>query len=171
MNEAKTLRKISINARMAIGLHCFERFCLKKQLKHAEIDAFLDYMWELPSLKYSSAFMNWYRSPPPLVEDLLNSSRRDFSEEFREFLVLYHIDSAALFHLAQHIVLIPFGGFFGSPESKCSLKHLIAVLRTAASEGIEPPCFSTFSDSRFEDYDGLGRNLTFAERDSWRTLN
>lgn len=160
------MRELSLTARLAIALHCLERYCEKFELHHVEIDAFLDDLWEFP-LVDERRWNEWEQGHPQLVGAALGDA---WPAGFKEFLNAHHIDPESFRELLSNVAEIVFGSFYGAAEDVPSMEYLLAVLKVAEQSGIRPPPSRCFADSRFAHCHGWGKKLTAPERDAWRVL-
>jgi hypothetical protein len=167
MTTNHSLDQLSLTARLAIALHCFERYCQAHRLTSPAISEFLDYLWQLPTIRGSKAFVDWEQHSPTLVDVGLGAY---FSEDFIVQLHAAGIAPSEFQALLENSVEIVFGSFYGAADNSGSLTHLRRVLSLTQQAGIIPPPLSYFAHSRFADRQGWGNGLSVAERDMWRNL-
>ena len=160
---------LSLTARLAIGLHCFTDYCQTRELKHTEIDAFLDDMWGLPlAITSPEAFTAWEEKHPHLVEVGLGD---EFSDEFQAVLRHKNISPQELRHIIESVIEIVFASFYGAPQNQQSLDSLRSVIAATTGYGVTPAPPSLFAASLFADNHGWGKPLTGSMRDQWRFAN
>ncbi|MCA9107488.1 MAG: hypothetical protein KDA83_18880 [Planctomycetales bacterium] len=160
---------LSLTARLAIGLHCFTDYCQTRELKHTEIDAFLDDMWGLPlAITSPEAFTAWEEKHPHLVEVGLGD---EFSDEFQAVLRHKNISPQELRHIIESVIEIVFASFYGAPQNQQSLDSLRSVIAATTGYGVPPAPPSLFAASLFADNHGWGKPLTGSMRDQWRFAN
>jgi hypothetical protein len=167
MTTHQSLAQLSLAARLAIALHCFEQYCQAHRLSSPAIVEFLDYLWQFPTIHGPEAFRSWERKQPLLVDIGLGGY---FPEGYSEWLQDAGIEPAEFRALLEHTVEIVYGSFYGASDDSGSLTHLQHVLDLTKQAGITPPPLSHFAHSRFADRHGLGNTLSVAERDRWRNL-
>ncbi len=165
VDQELTLRYLSLTARLAVALICFERYCRAHQLITHEIKVFLDYLWDFPIVNGPLSFRAWERQQPDLVTVGLGGDIPD------TYLVWLHdagISSDTFRRLVEHTVEIIYGSFYAAAddeEAHMHLQHVLAI--TEQNENISG-LLSQFSQSRFIDRQGWGIPLSEAERDGWR---
>jgi len=160
---------LSLTARLVIGLHCFTDYCQVRELKHTEIDAFLDDMWGFPlAITSPEAFTEWEDEHPHLVEVGLGD---EFSDEFQSVLRHQNIASQELRHIIESLIEIVFASFYGASQNQQSLDSLHSVIAATTGYGVTPPPPSLFAVSLFADNHGWGKPLTESIRDQWRFAN
>ncbi len=152
--------ELSVVARAAVALLCFERYCQAKGLRHSTIDTFLNHMWDLPSIRSSG----WVSRECVLVgvglggvfprelSDLLAPGCATLEEEFKK--------------LIESTVDIIYGSLQAMPAG--SLVDLNRVLAIMEDAGVVPPPSQPFMTSLYVEGDGWGPQLTATERDRWR---
>jgi hypothetical protein len=64
MDEHHALTQLSLTARLAVALHCVERYCLAHGLTEAAITEFLNYLWQFPTISTPDAFAVWESNTP-----------------------------------------------------------------------------------------------------------
>jgi uncharacterized protein (DUF433 family) len=168
MQSETGLRDLSLSARLAVALECFTRYCRRCGLAHAELSAFVDYLWEFPVVISNctpETFVQWEQGGPSLLDvrpsDPLPPGieaavlRAGLSpQEFRDLLF--------------HVVQIVWGSFYAASDDFGSLSHLKNVIRITRAAGVFPPDYALYSSSRFADGGGWGARMTPEQRDEWR---
>ncbi len=154
---------LSVVARAAVALLCFERYCQIKGLRHPTIDTFLEHMWDLPSVRSPGwasrdcalVGVGLGGAFPGEVINLLGSGGA-LEEEFRK--------------LIESIVDIIYGSLSGWRAGSfiyldLDLERVLAITQYA---GVTPPPVEPFMTSLYVEGDGWGPQLTPDERDRWR---
>jgi hypothetical protein len=168
MQQINDLRGLSLTARLAVALLCFERYCHAHQLIAPEITLFLDYLWEFPILDGSSAFQAWESRQPDLVTVGLGG---DFPDTYLAWLDAARIKTSEFRQLLKHTVEIVYGSFYAAAADEEALIHLQEVLMISKQTTRIAPLLSHFVHSRFDDHQGWGNRVSAAERDGWRALS
>jgi hypothetical protein len=156
MSTHHALAQLSLAARLAVALHCFERYCQAHRLTSPALTEFLDYLWELSTIHGLEAFRGWERKQPLLVDIGLGGY---FPEGYSEWLQDTGIEPAEFRALLEHTVEIVYSSFYGATDNSGSLTHLQCVLDMTKQAGITPPPLSHFAHSRFADGQGWGNDL------------
>jgi hypothetical protein len=160
---------LSLTARLAIGLHCFTGYCQARELKHTEIDAFLDDLWDFPlAIASPEAFTKWEDEHPHLVEVGLGD---DFSDDFQSVLRHHHIAPQEFRHTIESLIEIVFASFYGASQNQESLDSLRSVIAATTGSAVTPAPSDLFAASLFADNHGWGKPLAESERDQWRFAN
>lgn len=162
------LSELSLIARLAIALHCFERYCRKHNLESPEITELSSYLWDFPVIENPDEFNKWELNQPELVDIGLGDK---FPKEFAGKLKSKGISQNEFRKLLESVVEIIFWSFYGATDNDNSLKRLKTVISIVNSHGIEAPPALLFVNSRFVDKHGWGNVLSLTERDKWRNLN
>ena len=160
--KAEAYRKLSVRARVAVGLLCFDRYCQAKGLKHPMIDTFLDRMWELPCIE---SLPDWESRPCVLVHAGLGDS---FPPEFAELFERDKFLRREFKELLESTVEIIYCSAYSKADNEGSLLFLDRVLCICAAVNVTPPPVQPFLGSLFTDGEGWGQPLSTAERDAWR---
>jgi hypothetical protein len=168
MQQKDELRGLSLTARLAVALHCFERYCHTHQLIAPEITVLLDYLWELPILDGSSAFRAWESRQPDLVTVGLGG---DFPDSCLAWLDAADINASEFRQLLEHTVEIVYGNFYGAAADEEALMHLQHILTISKQATRIAPLLSQLTRSRFADRQGWGNRVSAPERNVWRTLS
>jgi hypothetical protein len=165
VDQDHTLRQLSLTARLAVALICFERYCRAHQLTAPEITMFLDYLWDFPIIDGPLSFQAWQRQQPDLVTVGLGG---DIPDAYLVWLQDAGISSDTFHQLVEHTVEIIYGSFYAAADDEEAGIHLQHVLTiTEQNENISA-LLSDFSQSRFADRQGWGIPVAKKERDSWR---
>jgi hypothetical protein len=167
MQQKDELRALSLTARLAVALHCFERYCQAHQLIAPEITVFLDYLWEFPLLDGSSAFRAWESRQPDLVTVGLGG---DFPDTCLAWLEAAGISTSEFHQLLEHTVEIVYSSLYAAAADEESLMHLQHVLTITKQTTRIAPLLSQLALSRFADRQGWGNRVLATERDAWRAL-
>jgi hypothetical protein len=164
--DINNYRKLSLPARLAISLHCFERYCRAKGLRHPRIEVFLNYMWELPC---APSFVDWDREGYRLADaGFCVTEDMAFSCELIDLLTSAGITEDEFRKLLLSVVEIIHGSAYSASDDAGSLRCLETVLFITAQAGVEPPPIQPFSISAFDENYGWGADLTPDQRDKWR---
>jgi len=158
----KDYQELSLAARMAIALLCFERYCQAKGLRHPSIATFLDHMWELPC---SRSFPDWESRNCELVHVGLGEA---FPCEILELLTSVGVSEQEFRELLGCTVEIVYGSAYAKSDDTGSLQFLDRVFRITSSAGVLPPPVAPFLISLFADGHGWGAVLSSKQRDGWR---
>ena len=167
MLEHYEMRQLSLTARLCIGLLVFKRLADATQLDSSEIDDFLDYLWQIPTLEGDGDLPSWDARRPPLMDfgfggrlsaDIHNSLERSglTESEFRE--------------LVESLVEIVHSSMYGASDEAGSAAYLKTLVKIARDYSITPPPIEGFLDSRFADRQGWGAPQPPGTRDLWRKL-
>jgi hypothetical protein len=157
--------KLSLTAKLALGLHCFAGYCRVRKIDHPAITAFLDDLWEFPIISNPVQFGKWQESHPTLVAVALGD---DYPIEFEEFLVENLVSPVEFRDLLANVVEIIFSSFYVASDNGVALQFLDSVLTIVRKHGVISPPKERFAASRFCDRHGWGQPLTPLERDIWR---
>jgi hypothetical protein len=155
--------ELSLRARLAVALVCFDLYCQAKRLRHPMLNDFLERMWELPCI---NSLRDWESRPCVLVHAGLGDS---FPQEFED---LFHRDKLLkreFRELLESTVEIIYCSAYGKGDNAASLRFLDRVLRICSGANVPPPSVEPFSMSLFADDHGWGKRLSTAERDAWRS--
>jgi hypothetical protein len=158
-------RALSLTARLAIAMHCFEQYCRVQGLAVPEVIELQDYLWEWPLVGGSLAFPAWESRHPVLVDYGLGDP---MPERLRAALDARHIDEEEFRLLVTSLVEIIWSSFWAASDDAGSLADLAQVLRISARSRIPLPDPAPFSHSLFAEQHGWGQPLSMAERDAWR---
>jgi hypothetical protein len=155
-------RTLSLPARLAVGIHCFERYCNAKGLRHPMISDFINHMWELPCAK---SFTKWESQACEFVHVGLGDP---FPPEIVDLLRTVTVTEEEFRGLVESVVEIIYSSAYGASDDARSLKYLGRVLFITASVGVTPPPARSFLISLFDVRHGWGPRLEANERDIWR---
>lgn len=156
-------KKLSLTARLAVGLVVFERFCRDSQIESTQVKIFCDYLWDWPLIQYPDQFDTWESARPELVNCGLSDP---LSAEMLSILADYGIDESCFRSVLTGLVYILWGSFWGAAEDDLSLNSLASVLRASRLEAY--PVLTPFKFSQFVDGHGWGEKITKEDRDFWR---
>lgn len=166
MPEISSYAKLSLPARLAVALHCFERYCRAKGLRHGLIDTFIERLWELPC---ALRFADWEKPLPQLVHVAFEVGRGEaFPNEILDLLASAGVLEKEFGQLLVSTVDIIYGSAYGASNDVGSLKSLELVLCVATSVGVAPPPAQPFLISLFGVRHGWGLVLDPNQRDIWR---
>jgi hypothetical protein len=160
--KANDYRELSLRARVAVALLCFDRYCQARGLTHPKIDLFLDRMWELPCLQ---SLPEWESRPCELVHVGLGDS---FPPDFADLFERDRFLKREFRELLESTVEIIYCSAYAKGDNAGSLRFLERVLSICSAASVIPPSVQPFSGSLFADDDGWGKPLSAAERDAWR---
>jgi hypothetical protein len=161
-NYTNNYRKLSLIARTAVALVCFERYCQTKGLRHPMIDAFLNQMWELPCIK---SLPDWESHNCELVHFALGDP---LPREMLEALNSAGISEGEFRQLVENCVEIFYCSAYAASDNAGSLQALDQVLCVTSNVGVTPPPVQPFLLSLFDDAHGWGKKLSPDQRDGWR---
>jgi hypothetical protein len=167
VDQDQALRQLSLTARLAIALICFERYCRAHQLAAPEIQVFLDYLWDFPIVDGPLSFQAWERQQPDLVTVGLGG---DIPDTYLAWLHDAGISSATFRRLVEHTVEIIYGSFYAAAADDEAHVHLQQVLTITEQNKHISALLPLFPQSRFVDGHGWGNPLSETERDEWRAL-
>lgn len=163
--EIRAYAALSLTARLAVGLHCFTKYCTARNLRSRELDEFLDYLWQWPTIATPGQFVPWESSKTSLVHFGLGG---ELSEEMRAALSRASVSEDDFRTLVSAIVEILWGSFFGAADDEGSLAYLASIIAISARCQVAPPRASTFASSRMADHGGWGIPLTQEQCGLWR---
>jgi hypothetical protein len=161
----RTVSKISIRGRLAIGLHCFTTACQSRGLlDHSEIQRFLDHMWQLvsPDVK---RFAELQESDPLLVNIGFGD---EFPQVFLDFLKSKHVGEGDFRILLGNVVEIVFVNYYGASNNSQTLKYLMTVVEYSRRLDGKCPDPTLFAHSRWADKSGWGSDLSAETLAEWR---
>lgn len=164
MFRSSALRDMSLTARLAVALHCFEAFCNKMEMVNPEIDALLDHLWEFP-LVDRDHWDEWDGSHPALVEVGLGEP---WPSGFEEMLIKRGIDPVQFRTLLGNLVEIIFHNFYVASDDNRSLRFLLDVITIVGRAGVRLHSLDVLMGSLFADRGGWGQRISRDERDHWR---
>lgn len=157
-------RHLSLTARMAVALHCFSRYCSKLELRHDDIDAFVDYLWEFPLIERWDL---WEEHAPRLLQVALGDN---WPADLQEFLLI-RLESANQFRtLLGAVAEIVFGSGYGAADDEMSMRYLAKAIYLVDQFGVRPPPPEEFAESLFVDNHGWGNKITEEVRNRWRSV-
>lgn len=162
VSSVSVYRSLSLKARLAVALVCFERFCAKAGLHHPELTVFFEHMWALPS---ADSFPAWDSHKDGLVGVGLGDP---FSPAIISLLDVSGVPQHTLRELLMHTVEIVFGSAYGQSDDTGSLQDLEAVLRITSGAGVVPPPAQSFSSSLFSEREGWGAPVSPQTATAWR---
>src|SRR5262245_7520637 len=121
-HKANDYREVSLRARVAVALLCFDRYCQAKGLRHALIHEFVERMWELPCIE---SLPDWESLPCALVHAGLGDS---FPPEFADLFERDKILRREFRELLESTVEIVYCSAYGKGDDEGSLRFLDRVL-------------------------------------------
>lgn len=158
--------KLSLPARLAVALHCFERYCRAKGLRHILIDTLIERMWELPCARY---FPDWEKPLPELIHISFDIGEgRAFPTEIVDLLGSVGVAEREFGELLVCTVMIIYTSAYGKSDDPGSLEFLQRVFSVTSLAGVTPPPAEPFMQSLFAENYGWGVVLTAEQRDGWR---
>lgn len=163
----KNAKSLSLIARLAIALHCYEACCVAWRLKSPLISEFLDYMWEWPIMMTENHFSEWESKTTAIVDFGLGD---ELPPELNKLLISSGVSEEQFRYLTENTVEIIWSSFYGASDNEGSLKYLENVMTVASSLGYTPPSFNEFIESCFKDKHGWGNVLTSEQKDQWRNI-
>lgn len=161
---------ISLQARLAIALRCFEDYCDTLGLHHPEVTKMFDYFWGYFTVG-TAAGMNWLawtRSEPKITR--VGEASSVGLDDFKALLLSKGVDQeefrALVFNTENTLFHIFYGGIT-EKEHEISLKCLHQVLAITRKRGIEPTNIPIFR-GQFHRIDGEGEQLSTEQLHIWR---
>lgn len=158
------LRVLSLPAKLAIGLHCFTDYCRVMGLQHIEIDKFVDDLWEYPVIIYHK-WADWEDGHPGLYHAAYGET---WPAGFESFLESKGVNPKEFRELIWDVVAIVSTSFYAASDNHASCLHLRKLIKSVAAAGVAPLSSRLFVESRFADRNGMGKNITAAQRNEWR---
>jgi hypothetical protein len=160
---AAELKGLSIIARQCVAAVCLERYCRHHKLDIPELNALLDHIWRITSIKSPDGFVNWDRGFSdlavnglfdPIPPSVLDAVPKALHGELDQLISDTVETSAATWYASD-------------PEDQ-SLAHLLSVVRTVTSYGIPLPDLNKFRSSDATWAGGWGTKPTAFQTHTWR---
>ena len=145
-----------------VALHCFEGYCVAKDLRHPIISAFIDHMWELPCI---TSFPKWESHRCELVHVGLGDP---FPREIVDLLESVGVTEEEFRQLVESTVEVIYSSAYATSDDIGSLRFLDRVLCITANMGVAPPPAQPFLISLYAQRHGWGAQLSADQRDGWR---
>ncbi|GHZ29835.1 hypothetical protein VCSRO29_3470 [Vibrio cholerae] len=140
-------KRLSINARAAIGLLIFERFCVLHGLKLQENQDFLDHLWSWFLVDGPDEFEPWESKRTTLVNCGLGD---EFPEGLLHSLAQNGVGESQFRTIVGGTTDILWGSFWGAAENELSMAALENVISASGLEQfpvLTPFKFSLFSQN------------------------
>jgi len=153
-------RVLSLVARFVVALHCFDRYCRRKNLRHPMIDFFLDRMWKLPG----NSFPEW-------EVDAHQSELFSFGllpEEMSDLLELHGVSEEEFDRLRESTVAVITTSAYSAPDDMGSMLRLDEVIAIVARAGVIPPPVEPFAMSLFANEPYGWDKVTHKQSNLWR---
>ena len=160
--QSRQIDQLSVIARQCVAALCFERYCEFRGLKHPDIDAFIDHVWRVATLRNPDEFCEWESGfenlratdwCEPVAEDFLALIPKEIRSEY--------------FELASDVIETSAMTWYGS-DLPATRKYCLKVLRTVSKYPIELPQLDCFRNSSPKWGGGWGKNPTAEELQIWR---
>jgi hypothetical protein len=159
--------RLSIRRRLACALVGFEIWAAVTEVSSADLDSFLDHMWQWLAVE-GSTFQDWYSYDAPLLGALHanNAFPTEFESVCRQRAVDFKAVRSALVSLKNTVD----GNLFGATDVSATESNFEAVASFFGSVGVTQPVESTFGRLSESDYerDAWGKQLSRAELATWR---
>ena len=167
MDEAinKILNRLSLTARLVIGVKCFERYCQQHTLSCESVQTLIDYLWLWPVIEGPNDFLPWESQPIALKDSAFGDA---LPADVVAVLKLSEVSEATFESLIEALLDIIWSSFWGAPEDPLSLENLETVFQLTNTH--ELPDLAPFDISLNADKEGNGHTLTAQQRDEWRQL-
>lgn len=165
MDAVDKFRPLSLRARQAVALIVFERWLRKIGIRHGDLDAVCEHLWQWMSVDYRT-FGVWSGFESPVLDAALGD---ELPAELTRQCKQRGVDPAEFKGVLAALVEITYGSLYGAADDEGSLKFLRYVLEVGAAAGITPPSAEPFVQSFFTDGRGVGRP-TVEEVERWRHL-
>ncbi len=158
-------KELSLTAREAIALHCFEKYCEKKQLKCSLIDEAIEYLWKWPLIDGPDEFEPWESNKPALINYGLGAP---IPTDVEKVLKIHEVDEKEFKRIVQSLITILWGSFWGASEDELSLNSLKTIIELTSIEKI--PKIKTYQVSKFGDMNGWGNKISKDDYELWRCI-
>ena len=159
---------LSLCARLAIVLRLFAGYCEKRQLKHPEIEIYLEYLWWFVGMiQESSEFDRWCEAQPIILETGLGY---EYPSGFERHLASQNIPEPEFRHLICYTTEILYGSLFSACDEPGSRSYLTQIAIIVEKYGVTFPCITPYECSLWEP-SGWGTSPTAAELPDWRGDN
>jgi hypothetical protein len=157
---------LSLSARIAIALLLFRDYCNHRDLYHAEIDRFADYLWDFIALPSDgSMFDQWVQREPLLVAVGLGD---DFPLEFNDLLNTANVSIDEFRQVLGCTTEVLFSSMYAAADETGSRQYLLELAQITESVGGKWPDLNCFIESRWSDRHGWGMPLSEQELVRWR---
>ena len=158
-------KELSLTAREAIALHCFEKYCEKKQLKCSLIDEAIEYLWKWPLIDGPDEFEPWESNKPALINYGLGAP---IPTDVEKVLKIDEVDEKEFKRIVQSLITILWGSFWGASEDELSLNSLKTIIELTSLE--KSPKIKTYQVSKFGDMNGWGNKISKDDYELWRCI-
>ncbi|MCS0109394.1 hypothetical protein NDJ40_08000, partial [Vibrio alginolyticus] len=157
-------KRLSINARAAIGLLVFERFCVLHGLELHDNQEFLEHLWDWFLIDGPDEFEPWESKRPTLVNCGLGD---EFPEDLQLSLAQNGIGESQFRTIVGGVTDILWGSFWGAAENEQSMAALESVISASGIEQL--PVLTPFKFSLLSQNEGWGDKVTPQDLEFWRT--
>jgi hypothetical protein len=160
------LRRLSLSARLAIVLRCWDHLLEATRLKSPLIDELLEHLWLWYRVHGTAQFEPWLGHFNELMD-------RVYAQEFQlppGAFVEAKFTSQDLARQLEHTAEIIWGSFYSAPDDAGSHSEMEEVLAFMHSNGVAMPDLRSFSHSLISEREGWGPKLTEDEINLWRNL-
>lgn len=166
LHQALSLSALSLRARLAVALICFELYVEKRDLSWPELSQFIESMWELPCV---SNFVTWDKTDLPLLRyvGLGDPIEKDFPE-FTRYLNEKGVSTSEVSELIQCTTEIIYSSAYGATDDSGSQKFVEKIVDVCMQWGARLPPLGIFSISAFSENDGWSTPISTGQRDEWR---
>ncbi|MDQ3005169.1 MAG: hypothetical protein M3R47_07270 [Chloroflexota bacterium] len=157
----KTIKNISIRARMAVAIECILKEAKRLSPRHAELDKFIEFFWSLVEQDDLAGWDTRLRAYDELCE-IWNEDNRQLSKEVAS--IPEHIRE-----MCRYAVELGGCELYGAVQSYSpyTYQHLLGILRILAYPNGEIVEFGAFQKSSFGEMYGWG----FPRHRSWFTAS
>ncbi len=160
------ISRLSLQARLAIALWLFARYCEKPGLEHPEITAFSDYLWEFLALPSSAEALNdWASRCPPLVG---NGLGEQLPSGFEAFVTGQGVSISKFQQAVTCTTEILYGSMYAAANDWESRRYFDSLAEMAVASGVPFPDMQPFSGSLWSEGHGWGARLSPEELAAWR---
>jgi hypothetical protein len=160
------VRELSLTARLAVALVLFSEYCRLRSLQHAEIDAFVDYLWRFMTTHRRGELFNvWVEEEPALVSVGLGD---EFEVELKEHIQSRGVSLAEFRQVVDCVTEVLYGSMYLAADEPRSFGDLVELAAIVKPLGVDWPDLKRFADSRWSDNHGWGKDLSPADVARWR---
>jgi hypothetical protein len=157
-------KELSLTAREAIALHCFEKYCEKRQLKCRLIDEAIEYLWRWPLIDGPDEFDPWESNKTALINYGFGKS---IPTELGKVLKDREVDEEEFKRILKALIGILWANFWGASDDEFSLNLLKTVIELTSLEKL--PKIDIYQVSKFCDMHGWGNKISRNDYERWRS--